>query len=215
MSESNQDLDKLRETIFPMWRSSCLKSGLGEPSDENGLDVRGGDYAASYVGKWGLDCELTKSHVKIGQKYSSTPWDFLRRYITGDEKERARVTDLFREYAFAFKGQKQLVFSRGLKQMYSVAESTDEELADEHDDMAVLLGTLTTLDWRRVLKASTLKFDARYELLQRARFGGWDAVQEFLSQLPSVSLSEKLDAIHEHLSERFNTGSFVEQAYGV
>ena len=54
-------------------------------------------------------------------------------------------------------------------------EKTDEELAAEKDDRAVLLGLLTVDQWRDVLKV-----DGRGVLLDIAAKGGWHNVQRYL-----------------------------------
>ena len=56
-----------------------------------------------------------------------------------------------------------------------VVEKTDEELAAEKDDAAVLLGLLTPDQWRDVLKV-----DGRGVLLDIAAKGGWHNVQRYL-----------------------------------
>ena len=74
-----------------------------------------------------------------------------------------------------FKGKRQLSWSNGLKARFFVDEKTDEELAAEKDDRAVLLGLLTVDQWRDVLKV-----DGRGVLLDIAAKGGWHNVQRYL-----------------------------------
>jgi hypothetical protein len=66
-------------------------------------------------------------------------------------------------------------WSNGLKARFNQVEKTDEELATEQDDRAVLLGLLTVDQWRDVLK-----LDLRGPLLEIAAKGGWEAVQRLL-----------------------------------
>lgn len=193
----------LEEYLYPLWRSACLRAGLGEPSKLRGLTVQGGDYAAHYAGKWGMENELTKSHVKKGRGDRHTPWDFLRLFRDGDEGEQARASELFREYAAAFKGQRQLVFSKGLKALYKVEDLSDDEIAEKHEDTARLLGKLTIEQWRRVLRVKSAgRFDARAELLKRARFFGWEGVIAYLAELGALSREEAADACREYLADR-------------
>lgn len=193
----------LEEHLYPLWRSACLRAGLGEPSKLRGLTVQGGDYAAQYAGKWGMENEMTKSHVKKGRGDRHTPWDFLRLFRDGDEGDRARASELFREYAAAFKGQRQLVFSKGLKALYKVEDLSDDEIAEKHEDDARLLGKLTVEQWRRVLREkSSGRADARAELLKRARFFGWEGVIAYLAELGALSREEAADACREYLADR-------------
>ena len=104
-------LSLMQADMFKVWEHCCLKAGLGAPSQQHGLHLQAGNEAGNYVSKWGLEHEMTKGHVKKG-KDSRTPFDILRSFDeTGDEKE----ANLFRLYYFAFKGQRQLNWSRGLK----------------------------------------------------------------------------------------------------
>ena len=57
-------------------------------------------------------------------------------------------------------------------------EKSDEELAQEQQEDAVLLGRLTRAQWRVVLAN-----DARGELLEVARSGEWEQVVAFLLTL--------------------------------
>ena len=78
------------------------------------MDIRGGNYAGSYVAKWGLEHEITKGHMKKGKEDSRTPFDILRSYSESGSQEDA---NLFKLYYFAFKGYRQLNWSRGLKKL--------------------------------------------------------------------------------------------------
>lgn len=116
----------------------------------------------------------TKAHVKR-VKDGEGPFDLLRSVLC--EKDRTAPA-LFREYADSFKGKRQLVWSRGLRDFLNLRNDiSDEELAAEIDDHAELLGQLTILQWRLILF-----FDVRGELLQVAQ-AGWEAVLHFLSDL--------------------------------
>ena len=99
----------------------------------------------------------------------------LRSSRAGDE-EAGR---LFVEFARAYKGRKQLVWSRDLRRTLQLGEEqTDEELAEERREEAVALGVLTLDEWHLVLAS-----DARAELLEVARSGMWGDVREFLQLL--------------------------------
>jgi hypothetical protein len=108
------------------WINCCRKAGLPLPSYERGLDLRDGSYADQYVGKWGVDYEMTKGHVKNGRAGGLTPFDLLR--LSFDDSESAT---LFQEFALAFKGARQLVWSRGLKNLLLIDDKSDEQLSEE------------------------------------------------------------------------------------
>lgn len=194
------DLDALEEVLFQHWWAACVRSGLGEPDRLHGVTVQGGDYAAQYAGKWGLENELTKAHIKHGQGDKGlTPFDLLRLARDGNEGDRARAGELFREYAVAFHGQRQLVFSRGLKERYEVEDLSDDDILKKQDDQAFLVGSLSLWEWYRVLKAD--KQNARAGVLQAA-LSGWQAVRAYLDSLETLTCLEKHQGLKEYLERR-------------
>ena len=130
------------------WRNACRKAGLKLPSMERGVDVRDGTYADQYVAKWGLEHELTKGHVKKGRGESLTPFDLLRQYPESPEL----FGDLFREFADAFKGKRQLVWTKGLKELLAVDEKTDEEIIFETEKESILINELAGEIWELLVK---------------------------------------------------------------
>ena len=159
--------------LYLRWVAYCEKAGLGTPSYAHGIKLDDGTQAAKYVTKWGLEDEMTKGHSKKAKAGGETPFDLLRAALAdaGDVQARA----LFQEFAQCFKGKRQLSWSNGLKARFNQVEKTDEQLAAEHDDRAVLLGLLTVDQWRDVLKV-----DARGVVLELAAKSGWSAVQSYL-----------------------------------
>ena len=136
---------QVEEAWWPLWRDGCVKAGLGEPSRKHGLKVEDGSRAAQYVTKWGMEHELTKGHLKKG-KSSLTPWDLMRVMAFGPDhftispelretlqrlaidQDRARA--LWFIYAQAFKGNRQLYWSNGLRKLLGLGlEKSDEEVA--------------------------------------------------------------------------------------
>lgn len=138
----------LRNFLASCWQNCCEKSGLKVPSLEHGVDLRDGKYADKYVSKWGLADEVTKGHIKKGREGSLTPWDLLRQSEGGCEKSGR----LFKVFAAAFKGKRQLSWSRGLKRLLKVDEVTDEELATETEKDSVEVDILAMEIWRLILR---------------------------------------------------------------
>lgn len=153
---------------------------------EAGFDVQNGDYAAEYVAKfgheparhtWGASHELTKGHTKQGRRLSGrTPFTLLDLFDQGDR--RAGV--LFQEFGAAFKGRRQLFWSRGLRDELKVgAELTDEELAaKEEREEHVTVAVLSLEDW-----AAILRHNARAQVLWVAEMAGLDGVNDFVDKL--------------------------------
>jgi len=158
--------------LYLRWAACCLKSGLGEPSYAHGLKLDDGMKAGNYAAKWGLEDEMTKGHTKKAL-HGETPFDFLRAYLSDGSDRQAAA--LFKEFAETFKGKQQLRWTKGLKSMFSIEETSDEQLATRVEESAVLLGLLTVDQWRDVLKV-----DARATLLEIAARSGWPEVQRYL-----------------------------------
>jgi hypothetical protein len=172
---SGVDLKAARVDLYLRWHAACIKAGLGEPSVAHGVQLDDGSKAAAYASKWGLESEMTKGHTKKASD-GETPFDLLRAYLaTGDKHAGA----LFREFAETFKGKRQLHWSKGLKKMFGIGDSSDEELAAKQDDLASLLGAIDLDEWRRVLAV-----DGRAVILEVAAHGGWEAVRLYIDSLP-------------------------------
>lgn len=144
--------------FLPLWQDACVKACLPCPSDEHGLRVDDGSFAAAYATKWGLEDEMVRGHMKTskGDK-GRTPWDMLRDILKADYElpEEAlmakRSEKRFRLYAEAFKGRRQLYWSNGLKEKLAVEEVSDEELATMQEEHSSELAELTDEQWRAVL----------------------------------------------------------------
>lgn len=159
--------------LYLRWVAYCQKAGLGTPSFKHGIKLDDGSKATQYVTKWGLEDEMTKGHTKKAKAGGETPFDLLRSFLVDGSDGQAAA--LFREFADCFKGKCQLSWSRGLKACFFVDEKTDEQVANELDDNAVLLGQITLEQWRDVLKV-----DGRATVLEIAARSGWEAVTRYL-----------------------------------
>ena len=172
--------------LYMRWAFYCDKAGLGTPSYAHGIKLDDGTKASDYVTKWGLEDEMTKGHTKKGKAGGESPFDLLRAALADRQDKQAMV--LFREFSECFKGKRQLSWSNGLKARFFVDEKTDEELAAEKDDRAVLLGLLSIDQWRDVLKV-----DGRGVLLDIAAKGGWHNVQRYLWLIEGARDGVQLD----------------------
>lgn len=161
--------------LYLRWANACKLAGLGEPSYAHGLKLDDGSKAAKYISKWGLEDEITKGHMKKAIS-GETPFDLLRALQSNPDDRQAAA--LFIEFATVFKGKRQLRWSKGLKDRFAVEDKTDEQLSDEKDDFAMVLGQLTIEQWRDVLAV-----EGRGPLLSAAARGGWPSVVVYLSEI--------------------------------
>lgn len=119
----------LARFMFERWSAAIARAGFGE-CDEQAWKFERCDtpeQAGDYVSKWGPDWELTHAHLKTGKKGGRSPWAILRDYA---ERAEPRDAALLIEYAEAFKGRRQLTWSKGLKARFKIGDAEDVELAD-------------------------------------------------------------------------------------
>ena len=131
--------------------------------NEHAATLQDGTRAWNYVAKWGLESELTKSHLKDGKKGGRNPLtDILRDIVKG--KELKKNYSLFREYADSMKGRSQLLWSRGLKDNLKIEDVSDEIIAETPMEEAEIYATITLEQWRKILKKGL-----RGQVLEEAR----------------------------------------------
>lgn len=165
------DLMNVQNMIYEMWKSACETAGLKPPSREHGVILN--DHADDYVGKWGSEHEMTKAHIKKGHMGGMTPFQFLDEYGAGDDRFKA----IFLEYAKEFKGKKQLVWSRGLREYLEIdPEMTDEEISNFEDPDDEPFAKISPEIWIEVAKREKMG-----ELLEICR-NGEQALFEYLKK---------------------------------
>ena len=172
-------IETFRAGLYKRWKASAVKAGFDEPSEKHGLQVQNGDFAADYVSKWGVEptdgnwnasSELTKAHIKDSKK-GYTPFGLIRLY---DETRDPALIPIIQEYAESMHGQRQLVWSRGLKAHFAIEEVDDEALVEEKEDDAVEIGVISPDQWKFVVKN-----DLRTDFFLLAAVG-WDVLTNYL-----------------------------------
>lgn len=125
--------------LFGRWRSAVARSGFGTCSEDAYTfellwDAEG---VSKYVQKWGAAEELTKSHIKAAKGDSRTPFQIL-----ADIEAHGRNKDkrLFRDFATAFKGARQLTWSGRAQELRRqvTRDQTDEQIAAADPEVADL-----------------------------------------------------------------------------
>lgn len=147
--------------------------------------VQCGAYADEYIAKfgresestgWDMANELTKGHTKTPRRAShTTPWGLLADSLDGDK----RAGWLFREYAEAFAGKRQLFWSPGLKEKLGIEEISDDDISKQPEvrcDEKVI--QLTDEQWRLILSRN-----ARLQVLRTAAIKGRMGVLALLREL--------------------------------
>jgi Replication protein len=177
---SPAELRVIKRKLFKVWNTTLLNAGMSSVTLLRGVTVQNGSNASDYIAKfgqepkWDIGRELTQGHSKKSNGKGRTPFDLLRDSVLGD-KDAAR---LFKEYAIAFSGKRQLYFSTGLKDFFQIDYKTDEDIASSADYDSSDLAYLDSDSWRYVLV-----FGSRAEVLLIAQSGGSDAVALYVAGL--------------------------------
>lgn len=160
-----------REIFTKLWIDACTTTEMPKlPSTEHGVDFRAitdkqaMEHIASYMSKFGcmpapnentdgmgrINNEMTKWHSKNGgSSQSLTPFDLLR--LSNPNNPNCMYTKLFREFAKAYQGKKQLFWTNYLKSMYGVNEMSDDEIAHETEKNATVFHEISQGLWAVVV----------------------------------------------------------------
>jgi hypothetical protein len=197
--DSAIDIKELQTFIAKYWQHCCKKAKLKEPSLEHGCDITDGNFADRYVAKWGIEEEMTKGHIKQGREGGNTPFDLLRLSESGCEESGK----LFQTFAAAYKGKRQLSWSKGLKDLLLVEKVTDQQAAESEDDDAIEEQELAMEIWRLILtykaRGDVLK---AYELDKLDGENRFDMLIEDLAERYVIDYPEKLMRDAEIISVR-------------
>jgi len=126
------------------WQSACERVGLPKPSLDIGVHVDFFDPSkmAQYLTKWGMSCEITKGSYKKSSGTSRNMWAVL-----DDSDSDSKSLYIWQVYVSAMKGQRQVYWSRGLKDLLFVVDVSDDEILDSGVD-AVELFRIPDIDWQ-------------------------------------------------------------------
>lgn len=146
----------LEDFIKFYWFKLCRDVGLGNTSLKHGANITDAQNVKTYLTKLKTAQELTNASSKQGKNGNRNQWQLLTDFMNGDEK----AGQIFKMYASAYKGERQLHWSNGLKELLGVAEVDDKQiLENESEDdieMVQVLGDIWHLVKRKKLQAHLL-----------------------------------------------------------
>ncbi len=152
---TDADVDELAAAMFGAWSGRLVREGLGEPTQEQGIDCKVLDLSAAheklaeYVAK-SAALELASAGTKIGRRAQNrTPMQLLHDVVTvGLAEDLAR----WHEYEQAMKGRPHVLWSNGLRArlLPGIVELTDEQAAESNDGAARLIASIGLDTWRRI-----------------------------------------------------------------
>lgn len=157
--------------LGPAWLT-CLQSEGLDGLLERAFQVQGAAAAGNYLAKWGAAEELALSGKKRGRNGGLSPLELLRESAMIGDPEATR---LWREFALAFKGAQQLVWSDGLKVRAGIDEIEDAEAAGDGDEEHELVGLIEHGTWSGWGGFVGARY-RRVRILDAAETGGADAV---------------------------------------
>ena len=132
------------EALRAEWLRALQYQGF--TGNERAWHVQPATAAGEYVAKFGAAEELVLGETKAGRNGSRSPWQLLADARDGD----ALAARLFQEYAQAFKGKRQLVWSRGLKGLAGIDEAREAQAEAEEKPEPVMVREWlgASDDWR-------------------------------------------------------------------
>jgi acetolactate synthase regulatory subunit len=174
MSCSEAEALKLLGGLRKAWLGALKSFGLS--GGKAALDVRGGTAAGNYVSKaWGAAEELTLGTEKSGRSGGRTPMQLLADASDGCRKSAG----LWAEYAAAFHGLRQLVWSAGLKDRFKIQEVSDAQAAenDAATEKMEVVRVFTSEEWAvvRLRKCAVRRAVERGASIDAAMAGPTDA----------------------------------------
>ena len=141
-----------------------------------------------YITKWDISKELTEGHIKQGKvsqrlgeqeegkrPKGKTPFGILREMADEgeDSPNYKKNWVLFKEYYLAFKGARQLTYTKGMKLFLPLAKK-DEDIANQKVDGE----TFTSIG--KKLWGQILKINLESDLLSYAEFEGMEGIFKVL-----------------------------------
>ena len=121
---------ELRAELYAIYKNKLNRAGR-DCDEEHGLVVSANrrEYG-DYITKWGVTEELTRSIHKAASGGGRSVWELLKGAMRGNVEDWR----LWMEYIRAFKGKKQLHWSKGLRELLELgAELSDQEAAEVID----------------------------------------------------------------------------------
>lgn len=166
------------ETLRPAWLKALSAYGLS--GNHAAFRADPGHLAGDYVSKWNAASELALGDRKSGRQGSRNPWQLLRASAEGDK----RAALLWLDFVHAFKGVRQLVWSRGLRAEFGIGdEVADADVPDPAETASPVVLRSWSCDvltgwsrWRSARRrySSLLTAAESGESLDAAEFGETD-----------------------------------------
>jgi hypothetical protein len=182
LGQSQIKADELRAELSKLFIAAMEKRGR-YVSAVYGVDVKTENVINAYIAKigdekqtWSLSAEIAKSPVKTGRDADHFhPFELLDMYLA----KNIFAGRMFIEYAISMKSQKQLFYSRGLRDILGLGdELSDVEIAEQQEQDAVLLALIKPEHWKIILK-----HEKRGQLLEVVSTGNYSLFAAYMHAL--------------------------------
>lgn len=117
--------------LAPVW-VACLRGQGLDGIEKRAFQVQGAAQTGEYMAKWGAAEELALAGKKAGRRAGRTPWQILK--MANPQDADCEFSALFSEYAHAFRGTRQLLWSPGLKALVGLDEVADADAAETEEE---------------------------------------------------------------------------------
>jgi len=173
------ELLEFSHKVIDLWCRIVKQAGYNaDISGQNAQEVYndGSTTVEDYITKWSVSKELTEGIAVKGSGKGRTPFTILSDISENKKMRASQDWQIYKEYATAFKGSRQLTYSKGLKKTYLPTEpdKTDEEIVNEEQNGELVLSLGMKL-WLRVLSRQL-----EAEIIIAIRMGGIAAVEKML-----------------------------------
>ena len=153
----------LQETISERYRKIAKKEGIPLPSKEHGINVIEIGDAGTYIQKWGVEFELTSSHLKKARSKDSFQMSYVltqgvdhKDPKTDEEIFQKWIFDRGREYLNNSKPHS-LVWSNNLKNYFEIPCDTDADfIKQSQNSYKKILATLDGLVFNQIRRDNKL-----------------------------------------------------------
>ena len=162
--ECGVSYENLETFVKHFWIKSCSHAGLGAPSLERGATIQGADDLKSYLTKMstgasvGMGQELTNTRAKSSKRGGRSQWDLLNDAHRGCFNSAA----LFREYAIAFKGERQLFWSPKLKNLLGIRsdkeEAKERKALEAENGISIIFAQIAPSIWQQIKRYRAQSF---------------------------------------------------------
>lgn len=151
---STEELNNFREELYKLWVKSVKKVGLKLPNNTNGIDIKDGSKAGSYLAKWSMSNELTGVLDKKAKNGNYNINQLEELLITKDETNISnnQVKKVLKEYYKGCYGKRFLTWSdkNNLRNKYlgieNKIENSDSDICKNSDletNQKVIIGSST------------------------------------------------------------------------